>query len=404
VTPAFGASGRGGERLLALLVLPALIFVLAVFVVPVARFLTLSVDNAELGQGLSHTVAALAADPPAEGEAPGEAVFAALVADLAAAREVRQDALIAQALNQRMVGTRFLVIKTARDAARGDFTAPFRPAVLEAHPDWQDPAIWRTIAAHGGKLTDYHLLAALDLRRDAAGAIVQAPPEATLFRQLLGRTIWISVVVTAVCALLALPLASAITAAPPGWSRVLFALVLFPLWSSLLVRTVIWIIVLQRNGPVNAALVATGLTDAPITLIYTRFSLYLAMIQVLLPLMVLSVVSVMRRVPPSYMKAALSLGAPWFTAWRTVQLPLILPGLMAGSAIVFVFAIGYYVTPLLVGGPGDQMISSMIAFYTNQTLNWGLAAALSVQVLTLLVAMTLTGLALRALARRGVPA
>jgi putative spermidine/putrescine transport system permease protein len=396
------AAGKAprGDRLLSLLVLPALVFVLFVFVAPVSWFLTLAVDNSELGQGLSRTAAALEDAPPIADEAPDEAVFAALVADLAAARRSEDDALIAQALNQRLVGTRFLVIKTARDAARGDFAPPYRASVLAAHEDWADPAIWRTIAQHGGRLTDYNLLVSLDLRRNAAGEIVQAPPEQSLFRQILLRTMWISLVVTAICAALALPLAQAIVSAPPTWGRVLFALVLFPLWSSLLVRTVIWIIVLQRNGPVNAALAFLGITDGPVSLIYTRFSLYLAMVQVLLPLMVLSVVSVMRRVPDSYMKAALSLGAPWFTAWRTVQLPLIMPGVLAGGAIVFVFSIGYYITPVLVGGPGDQMISSMIAFYTNRTLNWGLAAALSIQVLALLAAFALMGLGLRALAAR----
>jgi putative spermidine/putrescine transport system permease protein len=395
------AGGARGERLLALLLLPALVFVLVVFVLPVGRFLLLSVDNADLSRGLARTVAALDAAPaPADGP-PGEAVFVALVADLAEARATRQDALIAQALNQRVVGTRFLVIRTAQEAERGEHAAPFRDSVLAAQPGWSDPELWRIIAADGGALTDHHLLASLDLRRDAAGAIAQAPPELSVFRQTLLRTIWISLVVTLACAVLALPLAHAIVAAPRPWGGVLFALVLFPLWSSLLVRTVIWIIVLQRNGPVNAALTGLGIVDQPLSLIYTRFSLYLAMVQVLLPLMVLSVVAVMRRVPPSYMKAALSLGAPWFTAWRTVQFPLILPGLAAGCAIVFVFALGYYVTPVLVGGPGDQMISSMIAFYTNQTLNWGLAAALSVQVLLLLVVVALMALALRTLATRG---
>jgi putative spermidine/putrescine transport system permease protein len=398
VTAGAAAGGRKDGRLLSLLILPALVFVLLVFVAPVSWFLTLAVDNSELARGLSRTVAALQGAPPFSDEAPNEAVFAALVTDLADARETRRDALIAQELNQRLVGTRFLVIKTAQDAARGAFAPPYRASVLAAHGEWADPLIWRTIASHGGRWTDYHLLASLDLRRDAGGDVVQAPPERSLFRRILLRSMWISLVVTVICAALSLPIAQAIVSAPPVWGRVLFALVLFPLWSSLLVRTVIWIIVLQRNGPVNAGLASLGITDGPVSLIYTRFSLYLAMIQVLLPLMVLSVVSVMRRVPDNYMKAALSLGAPWFMAWRTVQLPLILPGILAGAAIVFVFSIGYYITPVLVGGPGDQMISSMIAFYTNQTLNWGLAAALSVQVLALLAAGALMGLALRAFA------
>ena len=388
---------RRGEHLLALLVLPALLFVIFIFIWPVSQFLALSVDNSDLASGLSRTVDALADDPGAE---PGEPVYAALVADLAQARADRQDALIAQALNQRLVGVRFLVIKTARDAAAGDFAPPFKQSVLAAYPEWGDPKLWEMIAAHGTRFTDYHLLASLDLRRDVDGHIADAPPEASVFRQILLRTIWISTIVTLVCAVLSLPIAQAIVSAPPAWGRVLLALVLFPLWSSLLVRTVIWIIVLQRNGPINAALLGIGITDEPVSLIYTRFSLYLAMIQVLLPLMVLSVIAVMQRVPPTYMKAALSLGAPWFTAWRTVQLPLIMPGLLAGGAIVFVFSIGYYITPLLVGGPGDQMVSSMIAFYTNQTLNWNLAAALSVQVLLLVMLVAAAGLTIRALTTR----
>lgn len=379
VTPA-----RKGERLLALLALPALIFVVLVFIAPVARFLMLAADNSDLSQGLSRTYAALAATPD---NRPDEAVYAALVADLAEARASRQDGLIAQALNQRLVGTRFLVLKTAQAAQKGEFEPPYAVSVPAAQPGWTDPAVWDVLAAAAGPYTDFHLLASLDLRRDATGAIAQAPAEESILRPILLRTIWISGVVTLICAVLALPLAQAIVSAPPVLGRVIFALVLFPLWSSLLVRTVIWIIVLQRNGPVNATLVTLGLIDAPVTLIYTRLSLYLAMVQVLLPLMVLSVASVMRRVPPTYMKAALSLGAPWFTAWRTVQLPLILPGILSGAAIVFVFALGYYITPVLVGGQGDQMVSSMIAFYTNQTLNWGLAAALSIQVLVLVAAI-----------------
>lgn len=388
-------SGWGGLRL-ALLALPALLFVLSAFVYPVSRFLTLASDNADLSDGLAQTTMAL----KAAGGIPDEATFAALVSDLARARDRRKDALIAQSLNQRLVGTRFTVLKTARAAAAGAFTPPYATSVVAAFPQWSDPALWQVIAANNTRLTDYHLLASVDLRRDNSGAIVSVAADQAMFRPLLARTIWISASVTLICALLALPLAQAIVSAPPVAGRILFALVLFPLWSSLLVRTVIWIIVLQRNGPVNAALSFLHLTDQPLSLIYTRFSLYAAMIQVLLPLMVLSVVTVLRRTPKTYMKAALSLGAPWFTAWRTVHLPMIMPGLLSGGAIVFVFALGYYITPLLVGGPKDQMVSSLIAFFTNKTLNWGMAAALSIQLLVVLLMVAALTLTLRAIRRR----
>lgn len=390
--------------LMAAMVLPLVLFIVVVFLWPVARFLALSVDNSDITSNLSRTFAQLDGWQPAEGPPP-EPLLDALVQDLAEARRKGRDGVLAQLINQRQVGTRFLVIKTAKDAAEGRFDArPVGDALLAGHPGWADAALWTEIIRARGALTGYYLLGSLDLQRSTDGGIERVPADRAVFLDALFRTIWISLVVTVVCAVLAVPLAQAIASAPPAWSRIMFALVLFPLWTSLLVRTVIWIIVLQRNGPVNAALVFGGLVDEPITLIYTRFSLYIAMIQVLLPLMVLSLVSVMRRVPASYMKAALSLGAPWATAWRRVQLPLIMPGILAGAAIVFVFALGYYITPTLVGGPGDQMISSYIAFYTNTTLNWGLAAALSVQLLLILLVSAVLLWTARALTHRSAGA
>ncbi len=376
--------GNRKNAQLTLLVLPVVLFILIAFVVPVARFLVLSVDNSDMARNLPQTFEAIADWQPSSG-VPDEPVFAALVSDLAKARDNGQDGILAQLINQRQVGSRFLVIKTANDASSGKFDArPVRDLVLAAHPAWDDIGLWSAIQRSAGSVTDYYLLGSLDLNRNQAGDIVPVAPDRRIFLSTLWRTIWISFSVTVICAVLAVPLAQAIVSAPPTWSRMLFALILFPLWTSLLIRTVIWIIVLQKSGPVNAALQFSGIIDAPLSLIYTRFSLYIAMVQVLLPMMVLSVVSVMRRVPPIYMRAARSLGAPWWTAWRRIYLPMILPGILAGSAIVFVFALGYYITPLLVGGPGDQMISSSIAFYTNTTLNWGLAAALSLQLLLVL--------------------
>jgi len=396
-----GASDSRPVRLsLGWLVLPALVFIVAVFIWPVGKFLALSVDNSDFSSTIPGTVSIAALTGP-DGIGT-EAAFAALVQDLAKAHKTRKDALFAQSLNQRLVGTRILVLKTSKDAAGGRFSQPYRDSVLLAHPGWARTDIWKTIEANRSGWTDYHLLASFDLKRQPDGSIGPAPAQEAIFLGVLARTLVISAVVTLLCAVLAVPLAQAIVSAPPTLSRILFALVLFPLWSSLLVRTIIWIIVLQKTGPVNAAIVFLGIADQPLTLIYTRLSLYLAMVQVLLPLMVLSVVSVMRRVSPTYMKAALSLGAPWHTAWRTVQLPLIMPGILSGAAIIFVFALGYYITPALVGGPRDQMISSMIAFYTNKTLNWGLAAALSLQLLVVLIIIAALFWTIRSISGRKV--
>ncbi len=389
---------QGGS--LALLVLPVVLFVVLIFLWPVARFLALSVDNSEFSGNLPRTIAALSEEMP-EGGLPSEAVFVALVEDLAAARRAGQEGVLAQLVNQRIVGSRFLIIKTAKDAADGKFDMrPVRESLIEKHSGWGNPALWQEISRQKSAFTDYYLLNSVDLMRGADGSITTVPPDRAVFLDVLLRTIWISAVVTVLCALLALPLAQAIVSAPPAWSRLMFALVLFPLWTSLLVRTVIWIIVLQRNGPVNATLMGLGIVNEPLNLVYTRFSLYVAMVQVLLPMMVLSIVAVMRRVPATYMRAALSLGASWLTAWRRVQLPLILPGILSGGAIVFVFALGYYITPTLVGGPTDQMVSSYIAFYTNNTLNWGLGAALSLQLLLILLMFAFLFLTANALVKR----
>lgn len=385
---------------MALLALPMVVFVTLVFIWPVGRFLALSVDNSDFAGNLTRTTAALKGWKIGDG-VPEEAVFAALVNDLAETQRKGKDGVLAQLVNQRLVGSRYLVIKTAKDAAAGQFAgSAIREALIAKYPQWGNPDLWAVIAANGSRYTDYYLLASLDLERSGDGHIAPVPEDRAIFVEILTRTVWISFVVTILCAVLSLPLAQAIVSAPPAIARLLFALVLFPLWMSLLVRTVIWIIVLQRNGPVNAALTAFGLIGEPLDLIYTRFSLYVAMVQVLLPMMVLAVVAVMRRVPDTYMRAARSLGANWFTAWRRIQLPLIMPGILSGGAIVFVFALGYYITPALVGGPTDQMISTNIAFFTNQSLNWGMAAALSVQLLLILLLSAIGFFAARALFTR----
>ena len=385
---------------MALLTLPLVIFIAFVFVWPVARFLTLGIDNSGIAQNLPRTIQSLSKWKPVDG-VPGETSFTALIADLADAHAKQQDGILAQLINQRVVGSRILVIKTASASANGDFAkSPAKDTVLTAFPGWKNPDIWTVIAREKTNFTDYYLLNSLDLQRSTENNIEKVPPDNAVLLNVLGRTIWISLVVTALCALLSLPLAQAIVSAPAIWSRVIFALVLFPMWTSLLVRNIIWIIVLQKNGPINSSLISMGLISSPFEMIYTRFSLYVAMLQILLPIMVLSVTSVMKNIPPSYMKASLSLGAPWHTAWRRIQLPLILPGIFAGSAVVFVFSLGYYITPMLVGGPTDQMVSSYIAFYTNKTLNWGMSAALSIQLILILAISAVLFLSARAFFNR----
>jgi putative spermidine/putrescine transport system permease protein len=178
------------------------------------------------------------------------------------------------------------------------------------------------------------------------------------------------------CLLLGYPVAYQLAALPVRISNLLLILVLLPFWTSLLVRTCAWVVLLQREGVVNDLLTAMNLTTEPLQLIYNRFGVYVAMTHILLPFMVLPLYSVMRGIGPHTMRAAASLGAGPVRAFLRVYLPQTLPGIGAGCLLVFILAIGYYITPALVGGTNDQMVSYFVAFFTNQTINWGMASAL----------------------------
>jgi putative spermidine/putrescine transport system permease protein len=178
--------------------------------------------------------------------------------------------------------------------------------------------------------------------------------------------------------LLAFPVSHLLANLPLRYSNLLMILVLLPFWTSLLVRTTSWITLLQSQGVLNDLLVAVGLIgdDGRIQLMYNQFGTIIAMTHILLPFMILPLYSVMKTIPPSYMRAARSLGATPFTAFVKVYFPLTIPGIGAGTLLVFILAIGYYITPALVGGSSGELISNQIAFHMQSSLNWSLAAAL----------------------------
>ena len=204
---------------------------------------------------------------------------------------------------------------------------------------------------------------------------------------MLARTLWIAGGGSLACLLLGYPVAYVIAAQPAGRGALLLFLVLLPFWTSLLVRTVAWVVLLQKEGVLNSLLLSLGVANEPLKMIFNRFAVYVAMVHVLLPFMVLPLYSVMRAIPASYVRAAASLGAQPITAFRRVYLPLTLAGVGAGCLMVFIQALGYYITPALVGGAEDQMISYFIAFYASKTVNWGMAAALSIILLTATLAL-----------------
>jgi putative spermidine/putrescine transport system permease protein len=367
------------------LIAPLFLFLLAVFVVPIAILLTRAVDNRQVSAVLPKTAVALAGRQG--DDAPTAAAAEALVADLRASpREAVAE--VAKRLNYYQSGLRSLMLKTARDVNAAD--AVGRSAVeklKDIDERWADPATWSVIQRALPQQTDFYLLAAVDLKRDAQGSIRQASDDNAIYRDVIARTFAISGSVTLICLLLGYPLAYWIATAPAATARKLMLLVLLPFWTSLLVRTTAWVVVLQSGGVVNSLLGWLGLVDPahPMELIHNRIGVLIAMTHILLPFMVLPIYSVMKSIPPNYMRAAASLGAPPLSAFVRVYLPLSLPGVSAGGLLVFILALGYYITPALVGGAQDQMLSYFIAYFASQVTNWGMAAALSATLLVLVL-------------------
>jgi len=360
------------------LVVPLLAFLLLTFLAPIGRMLYRGIEDPELGDVLPETAAILRTWKG--NDLPPDAAFAALVREMPAAAEARTLAAAAQRLNHDISGFRSLMLRTARDLsdAKGETARETaRETLTGLDSRWERPATWVAMRRAAFPLTDFYLLTAVDLDRDVYGDIVSVPAREAVFVDVLVRTFWIGFVVTVSCLILGYPVAYLLATLPAKFSNLLMILVLLPFWTSLLVRTSAWIVVLQNEGILNGILLGLGIVDTPVQMIFNRFGVLVAMTHVLLPFMVLPLYSVMKGISPAYLRAAASLGAPPWTAFVRVYAPLTVPGVTAGCLLVFILALGYYITPALVGGAGDQMVSYFIAFYTNRTVNWGLAAALA---------------------------
>lgn len=369
-----------------LLVAPLFLFLFATFLYPIGLMLFRSIDNPIVAETMPKTLAALENWSPDQG-LPEEPVFAALVADLKQAREDRTVGRLATRLNYEQGGIRSTVTKTARRAR--NMEAPFLDKVLAADEDWGKVETWYTIQRMGATITPSNFYKAVDRTVNLEGNVVPQPEDRRIYVTLFERTFWMSVIVTVACLLLGFPIAYLMSILPTRHANLLMILVLLPFWTSLLVRTTSWIVLLQTQGVINDILVFMQIIDEQgrIQMIFNAQGTVVAMTQILLPFMVLPLFSVMKTISPSYMRAAQSLGAHRFLAFYKVYLPNTLPGIGAGALLVFILAVGYYITPALVGGQDGQMISNLIAFHMQKSLNWGLAAALGAILLLGVVAL-----------------
>lgn len=366
----------------ALLILPLALFLALFFIWPLWTMISVAVRNDSIGHAFPATAAAIGEWDGTD--LPGPDVQAAFVEDLRGVSTTSLGSAV-RALNSQVSGFRTLMSRTATAARETKGGAALDLPAVDSR--WGEPRFWLAIRDSVSPYTDRNLLAALDLRRGDTGEIEALSASASANRLTIWRTFAIAGSVALLCILIGLPYAM-LTASVTGWKRnALLLAVLLPLWTSLLVRSAAWFILLQNEGLINKALIAAGLVDRPLPLIFNRVGVVIAMTHVLLPFMVLPIFSVISTIPKNLMPAAASMGATPLRAFWRVLLPLSMPGLLAGSLLVFMVAIGYYITPALIGGPTDQMISSIIAFYALQTANWGMAGSLGLILLAVTVAL-----------------
>ncbi|MGV6811574.1 MAG: ABC transporter permease [Brevirhabdus sp.] len=383
---ALAAAQARAKRRAFFLVLPLLAFILITFVAPIGQMLHRSVYN----DGFTlHTDITTKKETPImvnlrawfdenpRGTEPDEAAYAALAADLVVLKEVKAAGQAGTRINYELSGSRSLFTKSARKAPKLD--PPFKAALIDVSDKWENPALWAAMRDASSAYTMNFYLAALDKARAVDGSVVDVDEKRKLYVKLFVRTLMLSLLITFLCFVLAYPIAHLLATLPLRHSNLLMIFVLLPFWTSLLVRTTSWMVLLQSQGVVNDAMVGAGLLadENRIQMMYNQIGTVVAMTHILLPFMVLPLYSVMRPINPSYVRAARSLGATSWTAFRRIYFPQTVPGIGAGSLLVFILAVGYYITPALVGGADGQLISNLIAFHMQKSLNWSLAAALA---------------------------
>jgi putative spermidine/putrescine transport system permease protein len=377
------------ERIRALtLIAPLFLFIVLTFLMPIASMLTNAFYDPDIRDTMPATTGLLAAWDGTE--LPREEIYAAFAADMKAAHRAKTSAQIGKRLNYEVPTLKSKVTITARKLDKIE-QGPWKEVVIGLDPVWGDKATWAVIKRASAPVTPYYLLSVLDLQQGEDGSLQSTPEDRRIYLQILGRTLGISALVTIMTLILGYPVAYMLATLPQRTASLLMICVLLPFWTSLLVRTTAWTILLQDGGVFTQFLQYSGITwflnltgflDGPPELFKTRFATVLAMTHIQLPFTLLPIYSVMKTISPTYMRAAKSLGATPFHAFRTVYVPQTMAGVAAGCLLTFILCLGYYITPALVGGPKDNMVSGFIDSAMNSEGNWGKASALGFVLLT----------------------
>jgi putative spermidine/putrescine transport system permease protein len=363
-----------------MMVFPLLVFIVVAFIGPIADMLLLSIDNSIVKKILPKSSEALQNWDEYSDELPGEAVFAAMVDEIKKAKAAKEHTRVGQRLNYESSGFSSLFRKAGRKVTKIK-TPPFKEALIKTDKRWGEIYTWQVIKQNSSSYTEGYYLAALDFKRKfSSGNIESLESKDSIYLKLFFRTIVLSSLITFLTFVIGFPLSYMLSTVSTRISNILIIFVLLPFWTSLLVRTTSWIALLQQEGVINDFLVLVGFIneEGRLAMIHNATGTVVAMTHILLPFMILPLFSVMKTIPKSYVRAAISLGAhPWKAFWK-VYFPNTGAGIGAGSILVFILAIGYYITPALVGGSSGTFISNRIAYHISSSLNWGLGSAIGV--------------------------
>jgi putative spermidine/putrescine transport system permease protein len=368
-----------------LLVLPLLAFILLTFLVPIGDMLSRSIDDRQINTVFPKTFEVYKKWD--QQDLPSEELYATMFFEV----KNSEGYAIGKAstrMNYSKSGWKSLLKKSKRKFKKIE-EGPYKEQMIAAEKRWGDIEYWKALGQMVDPTTMGYYLNAVDLKYDSNKDIIQQKENRRIYNKTWIKTFKVSLLVTFFCLILGYPISYLLATLPLKYSNLLMICVLLPFWTSLLVRTVAWMVMLQQKGVLNNLLVMSNLIadENRWQLMYNQTAVIIVMTQILLPFMVLPLFSVMKTISPTYMRAALNLGASPLHAFYKVYMPNSVPGVSAGCLLVFIIAIGYYITPELVGGKDGQMVGNWIAYHLKTTLNWGLCASLGAILLAMMTVL-----------------
>jgi putative spermidine/putrescine transport system permease protein len=368
-----------------LLVVPLLFFILFTFLIPIGDMLLRSVDDSYINTVFPKTFEKY--EKWDRQDLPSEELYKTMFFEIKEGSGYSIGKATTR-MNYAKSGWKSLLKKSKRKFKKIE-VGPYKEQMIAIDKRWADMEYWKAIGVMVDPTTAGYYLNAVDLKYNTDKEIIRQKENRRIYNKTWIKTFKVSVLVMFFCLILGYPISYLLATLPLKYSNLLMICVLLPFWTSLLVRTVAWMVMLQQKGVFNNLLVMSHVIadENRFALMYNQTATIIVMTQILLPFMVLPLYSVMKTISPNYMRAALNLGASPLHAFYKVYMPNSVPGISAGCMLVFILAIGYYITPELVGGKDGQMIGNWIAYHLKTTLNWGLCAALGAILLGVLTVL-----------------